>query len=359
MTATEQPSITFPIPELTKLEEGQAPSFTIIRKWQAELYENAMAIPSHRGGGAHGHVGMLMGAVEYGILTNDAAAWVSPVAPAAEPDIPVAATQQQAATIRDTWHRRMTEFQTFTKVNTGLKQLILQACPTEFLIELKNPLTGFAGSTARDLLDHVVAQYGDITPDDLLENRKEMNRAWSPDTPIRLLWAQIQTCRSIATDGGNPISDMDAITSALENIEKSGVFPDDVRTWRNRPIAEWTLANLRTHFNRAEKERNRQITAKGAGFSAANSATDKPQALAAKETDKPKPPPDSKAPVELCYCWSHGLGRNPSHTSQTCKNPKPGHQKNATIANMMGGSARIVRKRGEKPAEIFKIDTDF
>ena len=38
------------------------------------------------------------------------------------------------------------------------------------------------------------------------------------------------------------------------------------------------------------------------------------------------------------YCWTHGYLVVPSHTSQTCKNKKPGHKDEATRVNNMGGS---------------------
>ena len=35
------------------------------------------------------------------------------------------------------------------------------------------------------------------------------------------------------------------------------------------------------------------------------------------------------------YCWTHGCG---NHWSNRCRNPKPGHQNDATFKNRMGGS---------------------
>jgi hypothetical protein len=40
------------------------------------------------------------------------------------------------------------------------------------------------------------------------------------------------------------------------------------------------------------------------------------------------------------YCWTHGWDCAPSHKSQTCTCPGPGHQNEATRANTMGGSER-------------------
>jgi hypothetical protein len=38
------------------------------------------------------------------------------------------------------------------------------------------------------------------------------------------------------------------------------------------------------------------------------------------------------------YCWTHGYKVDSTHTSLTCKLPKPGHKKEATHADNMGGS---------------------
>jgi hypothetical protein len=38
------------------------------------------------------------------------------------------------------------------------------------------------------------------------------------------------------------------------------------------------------------------------------------------------------------YCWTHGYKVGSTHTSLTCKLPKPGHKMEATQADNMGGS---------------------
>jgi hypothetical protein len=38
------------------------------------------------------------------------------------------------------------------------------------------------------------------------------------------------------------------------------------------------------------------------------------------------------------YCWTHGYKVGSTHTSITCKLPKPGHKKEATRSDNMGGS---------------------
>jgi hypothetical protein len=43
-------------------------------------------------------------------------------------------------------------------------------------------------------------------------------------------------------------------------------------------------------------------------------------------------------PSPINYCWTHGYKVGSTHTSLTCKLPKPGHRKEATRADNMGGS---------------------
>jgi hypothetical protein len=38
------------------------------------------------------------------------------------------------------------------------------------------------------------------------------------------------------------------------------------------------------------------------------------------------------------YCWTHGYKVGNTHTSLTCKLPRPGHKREATRADNMGGS---------------------
>jgi hypothetical protein len=43
-------------------------------------------------------------------------------------------------------------------------------------------------------------------------------------------------------------------------------------------------------------------------------------------------------PLPRNYCWTHGYKVGSTHTSLTCKIPKPGHKKEATRSDNMGGS---------------------
>ena len=75
------------------------------------------------------------------------------------------------------------------------------------------------------------------------------------------------------------------------------------------------------------------------------------KALAAAKIGTPKAPKKATAGASgKMYCWSHGPehtheGRVYAHTSQDCKSPAPGHCKDATFKNMMGGATSPARYR--------------
>jgi hypothetical protein len=99
-------------------------------------------------------------------------------------------------------------------------------------------------------------------------------------------------------------------------------------------------------LDKQEKLRLKKLTAAAAGYHGANSANIIPP-------DTAEPPSTALAAASyingdhncegepVFYCWSHGLGKNPAHTSKTCSNKKDKHVTEATLMDRRGGSDRI------------------
>jgi hypothetical protein len=47
------------------------------------------------------------------------------------------------------------------------------------------------------------------------------------------------------------------------------------------------------------------------------------------------------------YCWTHGLSKNPRHSSMTCQNKHEDHEDEATFIDQMGGSTEV--NQGTRP----------
>jgi hypothetical protein len=85
----------FTNPILPKIDNE--PTFEDIHITTRLLNDNAISIPSMTGGGAHGHLGIIMTQVEYAQIST--APWVDPYNPNAIPIIPPGTTAVDTAQI--------------------------------------------------------------------------------------------------------------------------------------------------------------------------------------------------------------------------------------------------------------------
>jgi hypothetical protein len=293
-----------------------------------------MSIPSSQGI-AHGHLTLVVDAARHLAVTTYA--FIVPAHPGPHIALAATASNAQITEANRVYQSSIKSVNIYKAVEASLKKQLIIAVPFTYIDELSDEEFGFANVTTLQILTHLDTTYGIVTPDDLETNLKHMTREWGTDQPIEDLWRQIRICRTFAASH-DPITELTAIRAAVTNLEKSNLFIDDVKQWRKRPDAEKTMANLKLDFNAADKERRRQLTSVDGGFAGA---------ALKQQDDKENQAPKEKPKATFGYCWSHGLGWNPSHTSAKCRGKAPGHRDNATMENMLGGCNTIIRQRGE------------
>jgi hypothetical protein len=364
MATTTSPFV-FATPTLTKID-GK-PTNQSLQLLQREINDNAMSIPSQRGDGIHGHLQFVISNAAYLAIAN-----VPFLIPAHPGNAPIHQPNATAAQITETnrqYAADLDEHRHANKLNQALKKQLLEAVDRIYVTELSDPTLGFANRTVRDLLNHLHATYGTITFSQLDENLATLDQTFNPDEPLELLWDRVKECRRFATAGTDPITEITVVRKTLSVLEKTGVFNDAIRDWRKRPDPEWTWTNFKTAFTIANTERERELTAANAGYHSANAAARQTdaipnvlaEAIAAAEqltiatnAANNARATDSASSITTVdysgwhYCWTHGLGHNPEHTSALCTNPAHGHCRDATVFNMQGGNNTIIRKRGER-----------
>lgn len=358
--AASDSQLTFPHAELSPIV-GE-PTNTSLQLLRRQLYANARSIDSTRGGGNNGHLAILMSDAAY--LARAGVAFVIPAHPGAAPvHAPAATAAQIAETIR-LFNQDLADHTLYNKVATALKAQLLQAVDATYLSALEDPEFGYADVTARAMLAHLQTRYGTLTPEAVETNRNALSTPWNPDEPIETLWKRIAEIRRVAAAGNEPITEVTAITLTVAMIEKTGLLSDATKAWRLRPLAEWTLQNFQTDFDRANKERHRQLTASAAGYQGAHLATSTitpvstPTRSSVATATTPIPPastpPNYRVQTEgdkkLYYCWTHGLGSSAEHTSATCEHKAEGHKDDATVFNPKGGSSRIALSAHRRPS---------
>lgn len=339
---------TFPYKELTPIV-GK-PSFATLARLKKEATANAASIHSSRGTGTMGHARIVIGIAAYNALAPDAAQhWVDPVNPG-NMHIPANATQYQIATGVATHERRNKEWLTYLGVEKAIKQQVLKAVDNVYVSSLEDPTFGFANVTVHAIIAHLENTYAEITPDILSANLVTLHQPWEPTESLEPLWHRGVECQAVAAAGNEPITEATLLRTYRKLFQDTGIFQLDIRAWDDKPNADKTLANFKTHFTRANQRRLNNITV-GQMHNQPHSAS----AFAARSTPATTVATDgvitvhhNATKVQMGYCWTHGVTSNASHNSRTCTNKAPGHQNDATIDNMKGGNDRVRRRPKEK-----------
>jgi hypothetical protein len=357
---TSLPTISFPLPVLTPVN-GE-PNYASLQLLQSELSSNAMSQFSNRGGGAHGHLGVLLSAAQYNVIATNNTPFFPPIHPGPTLVIPLGATDQQVRETTRLYTSTITEYATYIAICNALKAQIIAAIDRIYLDDVRDPVYNFATVSPLNILDHLHDTYGTIDSDQLDQNQKRLDAIWNPNDPIEHVWTNILECVRFSIRGNDPITETTAVRRTLAMFEQTGMFTLAIRDWRNLPANQTTLSTMKTHFNKANKERLRQATTKTAGYHGANLATENSAYMAATDSAhratsaadialaaaQGRSPAEATSTGSLHYCWTHGLQR--SHQGATCANQMAGHIKTATVDNMQGGNSRIARQKGERAA---------
>ncbi|KAI2503218.1 hypothetical protein MHU86_11241 [Fragilaria crotonensis] len=216
----------FPYAVLTPIE-GK-PTNTTLQILQRQLYTNARAIDSPRGGGTHGHMAMLLSDAEY--LVRAGVPFIVPRHPGAAPDAAAGATAAQIAEAIRQYNQAVADVTLYNRLSAALTAQIISAVNASFLSALEeDPDFGFGDVTPRAMLEHLRTEYGTMTPEELERNRAALSEPWNLDDPIEDLWAKIANIQRVAALGQVPIPNVTVITLTLAMLERQDFWPPLLR----------------------------------------------------------------------------------------------------------------------------------
>jgi hypothetical protein len=340
-------SMPFPHPVLTTII-GE-PTVLTIRKLRREIYANAAAVHSPRGGGNNGHLALVMAPTAY--LARAAVLYDDPVHPGPSPTHADGSTAPQITEINRQFAQDQFDHRLHTTVSQELRKQIIAAVESKYFAALYDGDFGLADVTALALLQHLNDTYAIIAPDDIERNRQQLSAIINTDDPLEDLWLRINTCKEYADIAGEAITDSTIIRLTLEVFDKTGVYDHACLAWREKATVDQTMDKYKIHFTAANKERKRKLTAQAAGFHGANAATTNNTQPRATVITPPPTGTVAVGTVKMSYCWTHGLTTNCDHNSGTCTSKRDGHVANATVLNMQGGNNRIYTPRPREPLD--------
>jgi hypothetical protein len=380
----------FPHPVLP-IVQGD-PDYQTIHATRKFLQANSRAIDTHLGGGTLGHLGLIISDASYAMISPTTYAgpplWITPQAPGRAPAT-TDGTAAQISAARHIWEEDVQTYRTCTTVQQALEKQIISVFEPMYLDILNDNMVGNANISARYMLDHLLETYGNITAVDLEINFEHMRRAWDPQQPFESLFKQIQDCADYSESGGVLIGHPQQINVGYAKIFVTGHFMSACRRWNEQHTIEKTWTQFKSHFAAAHRQ-HKQMQGESsatAGYHYANAAvthnedqmaestigasenlakataadrgvvaalTRANSCLAKQLEDNSTELRELKAllkkersekrgqrsfnPSLSNYCWTHGYTVGSTHTSLTCKLPKPGHKAEATRTDNMGGS---------------------
>ena len=77
------------------------------------------------------------------------------------------------------------------------------------MAEKANKHRGFTGVREREIMEHLLTNYGEILAQDLVSNSLKMGEEWDSTTPFQTLVTKMQDIQEFATDGGSSIEEVD------------------------------------------------------------------------------------------------------------------------------------------------------
>ena len=153
----------FPTKILPPITGG--PYYDCISQLNQLMYGNAATLLTTLGGGAHGRSGLIIKATLY--VTLAATAYVTPNEPPRTPDVPTTMTSASRQQLQDQHVEEHRIFTNHVNMYDALKTQFLDAVEEPYVSELRDRYTRYMGVTTKDMLDHYMDRYGNITAADL------------------------------------------------------------------------------------------------------------------------------------------------------------------------------------------------
>ena len=258
----------FPIPDLTRIIG--IPTFETLHQMANELKQNASSVYSNLGGGAHGHLGLLLSPQMYALISN--VPYVRPAHPGPL-IIPANATRHVASLQERTWKEELRVFHEVRGVEQALISQIVTAAEESYLLSVRNRTTGQYTGNVGDILRHLQDRYGRITPGQLQDFDLEISQmTYDPVNPIEQVFNRIEDLLDYGEIARNAYTQIQVIAKAYNILNKTGVFKEYIKTWKRRPTVEKTWINFKTHFRQAhdELQETEDLTLQNAGYGNAN-----------------------------------------------------------------------------------------
>ena len=240
----------FQFPELTKIQdEPETQSLIVIRN---EVKANAMTVHTILGGGAYGHLGL--------VLTPEQYAQVPDSTPYEKPEHPGVfevveqGTQYQILANEHKYQEAIRLFREVQSVELALVQQIVAAIEPKYLLALRDRTTNKIENNIAEIFSHLFDTYGDITTEDLTSFRTRLEGLRYPaNEPIDTIFTEVENYQELCEIAESPITEKQTIDYGYMLIMKTLKYKSTLKAWNALPTAGKDWKSFKKMFREAQK----------------------------------------------------------------------------------------------------------
>ena len=112
------------------------------------------------------------------------------------------------------FNKSLREWTEYKKITDAGKNFILDGIDDMYLKGIMDRNVGLAHMTIQDILAFLFQNYGNITQYDIEGNDKKLKDKWDANTPIEMLFDQIDDAQDFASAAGQPYTNNQLLTTA-------------------------------------------------------------------------------------------------------------------------------------------------
>ena len=227
-------------------------------------------MPSTLGGGAHGYLGTTLTAAEYATATPiNTPPFTDPIFLGDTAIIPPNSTGPLIPAIEQQFNKALHQWTEYKNLTEAGKKFNQDGIDDMYLKGITDRNVGLANVTIRERLEFLFQNYGNITQYNIEDNDKKLKEKGDANSPIKMLFDQIEDTQDFAAAAGQPYTSNQLLTTAYNLIYATVLFFNDCKAWNRFPAAQKTMENFKTTFQQAQPElHNQQRTAQQSGFQA-------------------------------------------------------------------------------------------
>ena len=237
----------FEFPVLSKV--SGRPTYESLKKVKDELKTNASTVSSDLGGGANGHLGLVLTDVEYTFVS--ATPYVKPVHPG-QLVIPPGTTNYVATSMKEDHKEEIRMFKEAINVEQALIKQLGHALPELYLKRFRNRHTNSITETIPNILTHLFTTYGKITPEELETVKDTLKgKVFNIEDPLVIMYNEIEDLKELAQAATAPMTDRQVVNLGLQLIKNTNDFERAIEEWVVKPLVDQTWLNFTPHFEAA------------------------------------------------------------------------------------------------------------